>query len=89
MERAPGVGQVAGQHAPQPDGHLRRACSAELLTLAMCVEQGLLHQVGGIEPGTGLPAQVHPRQQQQVRAKLLHCWPIGSRFAIHDRPLRM
>ena len=45
----PGVGQIAGEDAPEPAGHLRRRAATKLLTLPVRLQQGLLNQVGTID----------------------------------------
>jgi hypothetical protein len=47
------VGQAAGQDLPQPGGQLSVGAPAELVEAQRGLEQGVLHQVGGV----GLPPQ--------------------------------
>jgi hypothetical protein len=47
---------------PQPAGHFRLGSAAKLATLAMRLEQRLLHDVRRIELRPNLITQVHARQ---------------------------
>ena len=48
-----GVGQVAGQGAAEPGCPLRVGGAAEAVAVPVGLQQGLLHQVGGVQPRWG------------------------------------
>ena len=76
LPTADNVGEVVGQHSPQPGEVLCLAVAAELVALLVRFEQGPLHQVGRIdlaaeprvEVAAGPEAQVVPEALRVVHA---------------------
>jgi hypothetical protein len=65
------VGQIACQDLPKPAGQFRRALAPKLLASLVCLQQGLLYHVGGVDLGSQTRVQLHARQQTEVIAKAL------------------
>ncbi len=71
------VGQGANQDLPQPGNQLRLVTTGKSSELAMCLEEGFLHQVGGVELQAQGVVEHRPRYQPEIVAVKLEELPQG------------
>ena len=65
----PGVAQVVDQGLPKP-GRQTGVVAVKLIDLGVRLQQGLLHDVRGVDAVPRSGVELHPGQQEQIRPKL-------------------
>src|SRR5262249_36981284 len=87
-EAAERVRQRTGEQAAQPGQELAVAPAAELVALAVGLQQRLLDHVGGVELGPDVRPELRPRPQQEVLPEALQRQPLSTGFVLHGGPPR-
>src|SRR5262249_18668184 len=80
------VGQGVGQRPPQPGGQAGVGGAAELVAGLVGLQQGVLHDVAGVELAAEALVDLQPGEGAQVLAVALQVGAVGRGGSVHRTP---